>query len=113
MLPGQRSIGGTRDITPVGPGYYTFNWWSNGKDRRGRRLFVEAPPDAYVASGHGGPHMLWVVPSLDLVVSWNDSPIEDHDASPGDPRSKCNLAARLMREAADVPAVPRGRGGRE
>jgi hypothetical protein len=29
MLPRQRSIGGTRNITPVGPGYYSFNWWLN------------------------------------------------------------------------------------
>ena len=82
MLPGQRSVGGTRDITPVGPGYYSFNWWTNGKDNQGRRLFVDAPPDAYVASGHGGPHVLCIVPSLDLIVSWNESGIDDHDASP-------------------------------
>jgi CubicO group peptidase (beta-lactamase class C family) len=99
MLPGQRSIGGTRDITPIGPGYYTFNWWSNSRDRQGRRLFFDAPTDAYAAIGHGGPHALWVVPGLDLVVSWNDSTIDDHDASPGNPRTRCSRAARLMREA--------------
>ena len=76
----------------------------NGTDKQGRRLFVDAPPDAFVASGQGGPHTLWVVPSLDLVVSWNDSRIQDHDASPGNPQSKCNRAARLMREAVlDAP----------
>jgi CubicO group peptidase (beta-lactamase class C family) len=58
MLPGQRSIGGTRNITPVGPGYYSFNWWLNRTDKSGRRLFVDAPPDAFVASGHGGIRML-------------------------------------------------------
>ena len=104
MLAGQRSIGGTRDITPTGPGYYTFNWWANGKNAKGRRLFVDAPPDTFVASGHGGRRALWIIPSLDLIVSWNDSAINDHDNSPGNPKTQCNLAARLMVEAVlDAP----------
>lgn len=99
MLPGQRSIGGTRNITPVGPGYYSFNWWLNRTNSRGQRLFVDAPPDTIVASGHGGKRMLWIVPSLDLVACWNDSTIDDHDRSPGNPATKCNQAARLLRTA--------------
>jgi CubicO group peptidase (beta-lactamase class C family) len=99
MLPAQRSLGGGKDQTAVGPGCYSFNWWLNRTDGAGRRLFTDAPPDAYVASGHGGRRALWVAPSLDLVVAWNDSKIDDHDASPGNPRSRCNQAVRLMREA--------------
>ncbi|HEU0038264.1 MAG TPA: serine hydrolase, partial [Verrucomicrobiae bacterium] len=99
MLPGQRSVGGTRNITPVGPGYYSFNWWLNRTNKSGQRLYVDAPPDTYVASGHGGKRTLWIIPSLDLIVCWNDSPIDDHDASPGNPNTKCNQAARLMVEA--------------
>jgi CubicO group peptidase (beta-lactamase class C family) len=99
MLPGQHSIGGTRNITPVGPGYYSFNWWLNRTNQPGQRLFVDAPPDTYVASGHGGKRTLWIFPSLDLIVSWNDSPIDDHDKSPGNPDTKANRAARLMVEA--------------
>jgi CubicO group peptidase (beta-lactamase class C family) len=99
MLPRQRSLGGSRNITPVGPGYYSFNWWLNGTDRSHRRLYVDAPPDAFVALGHGGERGLWVIPSLDLIVAWNDAKVEDHDASPGNPRTRCNQAARLMREA--------------
>lgn len=99
MLPRQRSLGGARDQTAVGPGCYSFNWWLNRTDRAGRRLFMDAPPDTFVASGHGGMRTLWVIPSLDLIVAWNDSPIDDHDTSPGNPKSKCNQAARLMREA--------------
>jgi hypothetical protein len=49
--------------------------------------------------GHGGKRALWVVPSLDLVVVWNDANVDDHDASPGSAKTKCNQAARLMREA--------------
>lgn len=99
MLPGQHSIGGTRNITPVGPGYYSFNWWLNRTNRAGQRLFASAPADTYVASGHGGKRALWVLPSLDLIACWNDSPIADHDQSPGNPDTKCNQAARLMVEA--------------
>ena len=99
MLANQRSIGGTRNITPVGPGYYSFNWWLNRTNKAGERLFVDAPPDTYVASGHGGMRMLWIIPSLDLIVCWNDSKIEDQDKSPGNPNTKCNRAAQLIREA--------------
>jgi CubicO group peptidase (beta-lactamase class C family) len=100
MLPGQRSVGGTRNITRVGPGYYSFNWWLNRTNAAGQRLYVDAPPDAYVASGHGGKRALWIFPGLDLIVCWNDSPIDDHDQSPGNPDTKCNRAARLMVTAA-------------
>jgi CubicO group peptidase (beta-lactamase class C family) len=99
MLMGQRSIGGSRNITLVGPGYYSFNWWLNRTDRAGRRLYVDAPTDAYVASGHGGKRSLWIIPSLDVVVSWNDSPIDDHNRSPGNAESKNNQAARLITRA--------------
>lgn len=99
MLAGQRSLGGGKNITPTGPGFYSFNWWINGLDEQGRRLFVDAPADTFVASGHGGRRTLWVIPSLDLVVSWNDSPLRDHDTSPGNPESQINRAARLMGEA--------------
>jgi CubicO group peptidase (beta-lactamase class C family) len=99
MLPKQRSLGGGKDQTPAGPGYYSFNWWHNRTDNGGRRLYMDAPPDTFVAMGHGGQRALWVVPSLDLVVALNDAKIDDHDASPGNPKTKCNQAARLMRDA--------------
>ena len=101
MLPGQRSLGGSKNITPVGPGYYSFNWWLNRTDAAGRRLFVDAAPDVFAALGHGGQRALSVFPSLDLVVAWNDSPIQDHDASPGNPRTKCNQALALIRDAVE------------
>jgi len=99
MLPNQRSIGGTRNITPVGPGYYSFNWWLNRTNAQGQQLLVDAPPDTIVASGHGGKRMLWIIPSLDLVVCWNDSRIGDHDRAPGNADSEVNKAARLLRQA--------------
>jgi CubicO group peptidase (beta-lactamase class C family) len=107
MLPGQRSLGGGKNITRVGPGYYSFNWWLNRRDPEGRRLFADAPPDTFVASGHGGQRMLWVIPSLDLVVAWNDGSVEDQDGSPGNPETKCNRAARLIREAVNFSSRTR------
>jgi CubicO group peptidase (beta-lactamase class C family) len=99
MLPKQRSLGGGKNITPVGPGFYSFNWWVNGTDKDGKRLYTDAPPDTFAAVGHGGERGLWVSPSLDLIVAWNDAQINDHDASPGNPRTKCNQVARLVRAA--------------
>lgn len=100
MLDGQRTVGGGKDQTPTGPGFYSFNWWLNRTDGQGRRLFVGGPSDLFVASGHGGVRAVWVLPSLDMVVSWNDASVEDHDASPGNPNTKCSRAVRLMVEAA-------------
>jgi len=99
MLPGQHSIGGGKNITPAGPGYYSFNWWLNRTNLAGKRLFVDAPPDAYVASGHGGKRICWIFPGFDLVVCWNDSVIDDHDRSPGNGETRCNRAARLIVES--------------
>ena len=96
MLPGQRSLGGTKSITPNGPGVYSFNWWLNRTDKEGRRALPTAPLDTILASGHGAKRTLWVIPSLDLVVSWNDSLVDDHDKSPGNPDTKLNRAARLL-----------------
>ncbi|MBU6400209.1 MAG: hypothetical protein KGS61_07805, partial [Verrucomicrobia bacterium] len=106
LLPHQRSIGGTGNITPVGPGFYSFNWWTNGRDRDGHRLFADLPPDTFVAAGHGGIRMLWVVPDFDLVIVWNDTRVQDQDASPGDPNTRCNQAARLIRQAVAEAAPP-------
>jgi CubicO group peptidase (beta-lactamase class C family) len=99
MLPEQRSLGGGKNQTAVGPGVYSFNWWVNGTDRNERRFFADLPPDAFVASGHGGMRTLWVIPSLDLVVAWNDAKVDDQDDSPTNPHTRCNQAARLMRDA--------------
>ncbi len=103
MLPGQRSMGGAKNITSVGPGYYSFNWWLNTTNRAGDRLFTDAPPDTFVASGHGGKRALVVVPSLDLVACWNDSTIDDHDKSPGNSGTKNNRALKILIEACGAP----------
>ncbi|MBM3876949.1 MAG: hypothetical protein FJ386_09560 [Verrucomicrobia bacterium] len=109
MIEGQRSIGGTRNITPAGPGFYSFNWWLNRTNALGQRLYRDLPPETFIAAGHGGKRMLIIVPSWNLVVSWNDSVIDDHDASPGNPETKANRAARLLNAAVLDAAPPNGR----
>jgi CubicO group peptidase (beta-lactamase class C family) len=93
MIPGQRTIGGTRNITRDGPGQYSFNWWLNRKDRRGEPLYADLPADAYVASGHGGVRQLTLIPSLDLIVCWNNATMKRDDMSQN------RAAIRLLREA--------------
>ena len=99
MLDGQRTIGGSRTITEVGPGFYSYNWWRNGVDRDGNRLYVDGPEDLILAGGHGGRRNLFVFPSQDLIVVWNDSHIDDHDDSPGNPDTMSNQAVRLIMAA--------------
>lgn len=99
MLPGQRTIGGTRNITPIGPGYYSFNWWLNRTNASGLRLIPTAPEDIILASGHGGKRVLLLVPSAQLAVCWNDAVISDHDASPANSATKMNQAGRLISQA--------------
>ena len=75
MLPGQRSIGSTSkpDNQTDHFGSYSWMWWVNGVDREGTRFWPDGPRDAFGAFGHGGPRAIWVIPSLDVVVSYNDA----------------------------------------
>ena len=73
MIEGQRSIGGTRNITKEGPGWYSFNWWVNGKNAQGKRLYENLPEDAYLASGHGARRLMVIVPKWDVIVVWNEA----------------------------------------
>ena len=86
--------------TGPGPGYLSFGWWVNGIDDRRRQLFVDGPADLVAALGLGGRHALWILPSLDLVVSWNDSVLGDLDRSPGSADAALNRAVRRMAESA-------------
>ena len=78
MIDGQRSIGSRNvpDNQTDHYGSYSWLWWTNGIDRQGIRHWEDAPDDAYAASGHGGKRFMGVVPSLDLIVSWNDSGVQ-------------------------------------
>jgi len=90
MLPDQRTLGSSNvpDNQCDHLGSYSWLWWTNGVDRAGMRHWRDAPPDAYGAFGHGGPRAMVVIPSLDVVLSWNDASIKSRDAE--------NEALRLL-----------------
>lgn len=101
MLAGQLTHGGGKRTAARGPGQYSFNWWLNRPDRQGRPLFPAAPPDTYVAIGLGLTRGRWVIPSLDLVVTWQGANWSENDkVNPGEPTGPHNTAARLIVEAA-------------
>lgn len=94
MLPGQRSIGSRRipDNQTDHFGSYSLLWWVNGLQADGRRHWPDAPADLFAALGHGGIRGVAVIPSLDLVVSWNDTRTNDP--------ARENEAFRLLAAAA-------------
>ncbi|MBM3335182.1 hypothetical protein FJY63_11020, partial [Candidatus Sumerlaeota bacterium] len=60
-------------------GSYSWLWWTNGVDRDGKHHWPDVPLDAFGAFGHGGIRAMVVIPSLDLIISWNDAAINDRD----------------------------------
>ncbi|MBI1901358.1 MAG: serine hydrolase [Planctomycetia bacterium] len=98
MLTGQRSIGSQKvpDNQTDHFGSYSFLWWTNGRDREGTRMWPDAPADAFGAFGHGGPRALVVIPSLDIVVSYNDAKLEGWASGKENPT---NRAMKLLVEA--------------
>lgn len=51
-----------------GSGRYGFNWWSNGTNPDGRRLWPGAPVETFAASGHNN-NKLFVIPPWNMVVA--------------------------------------------
>ena len=70
MLPDAPSYGGGKNQEDH-LGCYSYMWWLNKRDRTGALFFPSAPEDAFAAIGFGGERVLMVVPSLDMVISWN------------------------------------------
>ncbi|MFC5407762.1 serine hydrolase domain-containing protein [Larkinella bovis] len=73
MLAGQRSIGGTKNITSLGPGCYSFNWWLNVENPPNGQLYPALPPSTFIASGHTPRREMVVIPEWDLIVVWNEA----------------------------------------
>jgi len=103
MIPTQRTLGSRRlpDDQTDHFGSYSWLWWVNGVDRHGKRMWPHAPADTFGAFGHGGPRGMFVIPSLDLIVSYNDA---DKLAGwlPG-PDNPTNRAMKRLVEAVDRP----------
>jgi CubicO group peptidase (beta-lactamase class C family) len=85
MIPGQRSLG-SEDIPDnqcEHYGSYSWCWWINGADQRGQRYFFEAPLDTFCALGDtNGRRGLAVIPSRDLVLSWNNTRLDKYPEEP-------------------------------
>ncbi|MCD6394035.1 MAG: serine hydrolase [Planctomycetes bacterium] len=99
MIKGQRSIGGGNNQCDHN-GNYSFAWWINGLGRDGTRNWPDAATDVYGCFGHGDIRAMVVMPSLDLIVSWNDSKIKGH--------AKVNEALKLIGDAVQKPQVNSG-----
>ena len=102
MCPGQRSLGSTNipDNQSDHEGSYSWLWWTNGVNRSGQRHFPDAPLDTYGAFGHSnGQRAAVVIPSLDLVVSWNDTTL---GSKPGNPNEALK---RLVAAILQMPPI--------
>lgn len=85
MIPGQRSIGSDSipDDQADHSGSYSWAWWLNGVDRTGARHWPDAPADTYGAWGNNnGKRAVIVIPSLDIVISWNDTVLDKREGNP-------------------------------
>lgn len=107
MIKGQRTLGSSRkpDNQTDHYGSYSWLWWINGVDRHGIRMFPDAPKDLYGAFGHGGPRAMWVIPSLDIIVSYNDARLRKWVSGKKNPT---NTAMQLLVDAVKEPRVPKG-----
>lgn len=84
-------------------GSYSWLWWINGVDRNGNRHWPDAPADIYAALGHhNGMRGMAVIPSLDIVFSWNDTALENMSEE----SNPLNTAFRLLREAVSAAPIP-------
>lgn len=54
-------------LSASGIGRYGYNWWVNGIGQDGTRLWPDAPPDTYAASGYNN-NKCYVVPKWNVVV---------------------------------------------
>jgi CubicO group peptidase (beta-lactamase class C family) len=90
MIPGQRSMGSRSkpDNQTDHFGSYSWLWWVNGVDRRGTRFWPDAPHDTFGAFGHGGPRAMWVMPSLDIIVSYNDAQLRGWNSGTKSPTNQ-------------------------
>lgn len=99
MIPGQTSLGSERipDNQTDHFGSYSWLWWVNGVDRDGKRMWPDAPLDVFCALGHkNGQRGIAVIPSLDLVLSWNDTTLGDRPEQP----HPLNAVFRMLGRAA-------------
>jgi CubicO group peptidase (beta-lactamase class C family) len=112
MIPGQRSIGSKRipDNQCDHVGSYSWLWWTNGVDRHGARHWPDVPVDTFGCFGHGGLRAMVVLPSLDLIISWNDTQIRGAEMENHVLGLLAGVASsnRLSRDFGTRPTLPTG-----
>jgi hypothetical protein len=72
-------------------GSYSWLWWTNGVGRDGAQHWPDVPVDTYGCFGHGGLRAMVVMPSKDLIISWNDTKIRGSEME--------NYALKLLKES--------------
>jgi hypothetical protein len=85
VIKGQRTLGSERfpDNQTEHFGSYSWCWWLNGTDIDGVRYFTEAPTDTFCALGDtNGRRGMAVIPSLGVIISWNDTVLDTYPAQP-------------------------------
>ena len=104
MIEGQRSIGGGNNQCDH-LGNYSNAWWINGIGRDEQLNWPDVPKDVFGCFGHGDIRAVVVMPSLDVVVSWNDTRLKGHE--------KVNRALQLVAEASQKAKASKSLGERE
>lgn len=102
MCAGQRSHGSLRipDDQFNHDGSYSWLWWINGVNENGNRKWPDGPFDTFAALGHASKRGLAVIPSLDVVIAWNETNL---DQKPMDPHP-LNEVLKLIQES--VSSLP-------
>ncbi len=91
MIAGQRSLGSEAipDNQSDHFGSYSWCWWINGVDAAGRRYWPASTPDTFCALGdENGRRGIGVVPSRELVISWNETVLDSYPEVPH-PLNEC------------------------
>ena len=84
MCAGQRSHGSLRipDDQFDHDGSYSWLWWINGVNDNGNRKWPDGPIDTFAALGHASQRGLAVIPSLDVVIAWNETNLDQKSLDP-------------------------------
>jgi CubicO group peptidase (beta-lactamase class C family) len=103
MCPGQRSIGSfiVPDDQTDHEGSYSWLWWINGVDGSGNQKWPDGPADAFAALGHNNKRGMAVIPSLEIVIAWNDTSL---DLKPEEP-DPVNEVLKLIQESVSLTPV--------
>ena len=103
IISGIGTLGSTKQPDNQVPhnGSYSWTWWVNKEQETGKLFRPTAPPDLYGAFGDGryGPSTMSVLPTQEMVVSWNHAVWNHINVS------KENEAFALLMDAVIAPKI--------